>query len=116
MRCMYEQIYYRYNIEHSSTWIDEVQQRFCKQAQAKEKVYCSFSRTGVKVIQHKDITDNWKKSLRVRPTSKEETPCSHQTFWKSPSHKYGYLKALEDKDGTSMGNQNLWHYSLCLAR
>ena len=56
---------------------------------------------GLKVIQHKDITDNWKKSLRVRPKHRVAVllPCAAtKPFAESPSHKYGYLKALGDKD------------------
>ena len=56
---------------------------------------------GLKVIQHKDITDNWKKSLKVRPKHRVAVllPCAAtKPFAESPSHKYGYLKALGDKD------------------
>jgi predicted RNA-binding protein len=55
---------------------------------------------GLSVIQHKDITDNWKKSLKVKPKSKIAVllPCAAtKPFSESPSHKHGYLKALGDK-------------------
>jgi hypothetical protein len=56
---------------------------------------------GLKVIQHKAITDNYKRSLRVKPTHKKAVlvPCAGtKPFPQSPSHKHGYLPAVQDKD------------------
>jgi predicted RNA-binding protein len=67
----------------------------------KKKFIVRSPAQGLKVIQHKDITDNWKKSLRVRPKHRVAVllPCAAtKPFAESPSHKYGYLKALGDKD------------------
>ena len=55
---------------------------------------------GLKTIQHPEITANFKKALRWKPKHKEAVlvPCAGtKPFPESPSHKSGYLKALEDK-------------------
>lgn len=67
----------------------------------KKKFIVRSVEQGLKVIEHKDITDNWKKSLKVRPKHRVAVllPCAAtKPFAESPSHKYGYLKALGDKD------------------
>ena len=53
---------------------------------------------GLKVIKDKAITDNWKKSLRVRRKHPVAVllPCAGtKPFPESPSHKHGYLEALD---------------------
>ena len=67
----------------------------------KKKFIVTSIEEGFRVIKHKDITANWKKSLRVRPKNRIAVlvPCAAtKPFSESPSHKYGYLRALEGKD------------------
>ena len=67
----------------------------------KKKFIVKSAKEGLKVIQHKDITDNWKKSLKVKPKSRVAVllPCAAtKPFAESPSHKHGYLKALGEKN------------------
>ena len=55
---------------------------------------------GLQVIKHPDITSNWRKSLRIKPTQKTAVliPCaSTKPFPNAPSHKHGYLEALKGK-------------------
>ena len=44
----------------------------------KKKFIVKSAKEGLKVIQHKDITDNWKKSLKVKPKSRVAVllPCA----------------------------------------
>ncbi|MAG24174.1 hypothetical protein CMI47_01215 [Candidatus Pacearchaeota archaeon] len=56
---------------------------------------------GLKVIKDKAITDNWKKSLRVRRKNPVAVllPCAGtKPFPEAPSHKHGYLEALDGLD------------------
>jgi len=67
----------------------------------KKKFIVKSEQQGLDVIKHKDITDNWKKSLKVRPKHRVAVllPCSAtKPFAESPSHKHGYLKALGEKN------------------
>jgi 7-cyano-7-deazaguanine synthase in queuosine biosynthesis len=55
---------------------------------------------GLKVIKHPDITANWEKSLRWKPTEKTAVllPCAAtKPFPDAPSHKAGYLDAVGNK-------------------
>ena len=55
---------------------------------------------GLKVIKHPDITSNWEKSLRWKPTEKTAVllPCAAtKPFPDAPSHKAGYLDAIGNK-------------------
>jgi hypothetical protein len=56
---------------------------------------------GLDTMNHPDIMKNWKKSLRVKPKHKTAVlvPCAGtKPFPESPSHKHGYLEALEGKN------------------
>jgi anaerobic ribonucleoside-triphosphate reductase activating protein len=56
---------------------------------------------GLKLIQHPEIVSNWKKALRWRPRNDTAVllPCAGtKPFFEAPSHKGGYLPALEGKD------------------
>jgi hypothetical protein len=55
---------------------------------------------GLKAIQHPAITENYEKALRVKPKHKKAVlvPCAGtKPFPDAPSHKHGYLEALEGK-------------------
>lgn len=55
---------------------------------------------GLRAIQHPAITQNYEKALRVKPKHKKAVlvPCAGtKPFPDSPSHKHGYLPALEGK-------------------
>jgi transposase len=55
---------------------------------------------GLRVIQHQDITANYKKALRFKPKHKRAVlvPCAQtKPFPDAPSHRGGYLAALEGK-------------------
>jgi hypothetical protein len=55
---------------------------------------------GLKVIKHPDITANWEKSLRWKPTQRTAVllPCAAtKPFPDAPSHKAGYLEAIGNK-------------------
>lgn len=59
------------------------------------------SAEGLKTMNHPDIMANWKKSLRVKPKHKTAVlvPCAGtKPFPESPSHKHGYLEALDGKN------------------
>lgn len=55
---------------------------------------------GIDVMNHPDIVKNWKKSLRIKPKHSRAVliPCAAtKPFPEAPSHKHGYLKALQNK-------------------
>jgi ribosomal protein S18 acetylase RimI-like enzyme len=55
---------------------------------------------GLRAIQHPDITANWKKALKWKPEHKKAVlvPCAGtKPFPEAPSHKHGYLEALNGK-------------------
>lgn len=55
---------------------------------------------GLRAIQHPEITKNWERSLRVKPKNKKAVlvPCAGtKPFPDAPSHKHGYMKALDGK-------------------
>lgn len=56
---------------------------------------------GYDVLMEPDIIKNWKKSLRQKPKHRKVVlvPCAAtKPFPQSPSHKHGYLKALDGKN------------------
>jgi anaerobic ribonucleoside-triphosphate reductase activating protein len=56
---------------------------------------------GLRLIQHPEIVANWKKALRWRPKHKRAVllPCAGtKPFFEAPSHKSGYLPAIEGKN------------------
>ena len=65
-----------------------------------KKFTVTSEKEGERLLNHKDIVSNWKKSMRVRPKNKKAIllPCaSTKPFEDAPSHKHGYLKALQNK-------------------
>ena len=91
----------RMGIQFAKTFNIDTPSGSANKPKRKKKFIVRSPQQGLKVIQHKDITDNWKKSLKVRPKHRVAVllPCAAtKPFAESPSHKYGYLKALGDKD------------------
>ena len=65
------------------------------------KLKATSPASGLKLLHHPDIVSNWKKSLKVRKKHPNAAliPCAAtKPFPEAPSHRHGYLEALEGKD------------------